>query len=348
MLERTTIAIDAMGGDHGMRTSLPAVKFMARKRPDVNYILVGKQDKLTLAVKKLKMDGLSNIHIHHASEVVEMDELPSVALRTKKDSSMRVAINLVKEGQAHACVSAGNTGALMATSRFVLKMLPGVDRPAIVFEIPTYDLVTHEVKRVYMLDLGANCECTAEQLYQFGIMGAELAKLGGLKNPRVTLLNIGEEEIKGLDSIKEAAKLLQTDENVNYTGFIEGNQVFYAQADVVVCDGFVGNVALKTAEGTTKMMSGLIKHEIKVSPLLRYLIAPFAYPILARLKKRLDLSQYNGASLLGLRGIVLKSHGSADHRAFATAIKKAILEVDANVPKVIHHRIEAILGNGER
>ncbi len=341
---RLAISIDAMGGDHGMRSSLPAVRRAAARHKAVDFILVGREDKLKRACKTLKMADVPNILIQHASETVEMDELPSVALRTKKDSSMRVAINLVKEGRANACVSAGNTGALMATSRFVLKMLPGIDRPAIIFQVPSYDLKTQTVGKVFMLDLGANVDCTAEHLYQFAIMGAELAKISGIENPRVGLLNIGEEEIKGLDSIKETAKRLQQDPGINYIGFVEGNQVYFQQADVVVCDGFVGNVALKASEGVMKMFSQVIRAEIKNNFWLRP-FALFASPILSRVKKRLDLSQYNGASLLGLRGTVLKSHGGADARAFETAILKAIHEAQNNVPEAIHHRIEAILGH---
>lgn len=335
------IAIDAMGGDHGIKTTLPAIKTILAEEPSVEMIVVGNEALIAPELRQLGILSHPRIKIQHASEVVEMDELPSLALRNKKDSSMRVAINLVKLREADACVSAGNTGALMATSRFVLKMLPGISRPAIVFEIPSLDLVNKTVKKVYMLDLGANVDCDAQQLYEFAIMGSALAKsLGGIASPRLSLLNIGEEEMKGLDSIKQAAKLLLDHPTANYIGFIEGNQIFFDHADVVVCDGFVGNVALKTTEGVATMIGQLLKDAINASWLTKLLTIP-AIPVLSRLKKRLDMSQFNGASLLGLRGIVIKSHGGVKAPAFATAIRKAIEEVKQAVPQLIHDEISA-------
>ena len=266
--------------------------------------------------------------IHHASQKVEMDELASSALRNKKDSSMRVALNLVKNGAADACVSAGNTGALMATSRFVLKMLPGIDRPAICTSLPS--MTGH----TWMLDLGANVDCDTEHLFQFALMGSVLADaVDGNKEPRVGLLNIGEEEIKGNEQVKEAAQLLMAT-IPNYAGFAEGDDIYKGNFDVIVCDGFVGNVSLKTSEGVAKMIADFIKQEFSRNIFTR-LAGLCAMPVLKAFKKRIDPRRYNGASLLGLRGIVIKSHGSADALAFANAIKVAILEVRENVPERI-------------
>lgn len=295
-------------------------------------------------LKKHRMRSHPRLSIQHASETVEMDESPSLALRNKKDSSMRVAINLVKEGVVDACVSAGNTGALMATSRFVLKMIAGIDRPAIVYAMPNIDQETGERSTAYMLDLGANVDCTAEHLFQFAVMGSVLCQaIQGIEKPRVSLLNIGEEEIKGLDNIKEAAKMLADCPYINYAGFIEGNGIFAAKTDVVVCDGFIGNVALKTSEGVVKFLGAVIKGAIKSSWFTR-IAAVFAMPVLLAIKKRLDVKSYNGASFLGLRGIVIKSHGGADSVAFASAIEAAIHEVEQNIPNKIRAQVEMILG----
>jgi len=265
-----------------------------------------------------------------------MDELPSQALRGKKDSSMRVAINLVKAGQADACVSAGNTGALMATARFVLKTVPGIDRPAICALIPSHGGHTH------MLDLGANADCTPEQLFQFAVMGAALAgAVYNISAPRVGLLNIGEEEIKGIEKVKEAAKLIAA-AHLNYIGFVEGDDIFSKDVDVVVTDGFVGNVSLKTMEGLAKMISQFIREEFRRTAVTRFL-AVLALPVLHSLKRRLDPRHYNGASLLGLRGVVVKSHGGSDSVGFASAIRIAILEVQNQVPQRIGSLMESQL-----
>jgi glycerol-3-phosphate acyltransferase PlsX len=275
----------------------------------------------------------ARVSVHHASEEVSMDELPSQALRGKKDSSMRVAIDLVKSGAADACVSAGNTGALMATARFVLKTVNGIDRPAICALIPSHGGHTH------MLDLGANADCTPEQLFQFGVMGAALASaVYNLKEPRVGLLNIGEEEIKGNEKVREAAKLL-TESHINYIGFVEGNDIFSRDVDVVVTDGFVGNVSLKTMEGLAKMISQIIREEFRRTAFTR-LLALVAMPVLHSIRKRLDPRHYNGASLLGLRGVVVKSHGGTDSIGFASAIRIAILEVQNQVPQRIGKLME--------
>jgi glycerol-3-phosphate acyltransferase PlsX len=329
-----SIALDAMGGDAGLQMVVPAAIAALDEHPDAGIILVGDETRLAAAVAAAGAGGNSRLTIHHASQKVEMDELASSALRNKKDSSMRVALNLVKNGAADACVSAGNTGALMATSRFVLKMLPGIDRPAICTSLPS--MTGH----TWMLDLGANVDCDAEHLFQFALMGSVLAgAVDGNQEPRVGLLNIGEEEIKGNEQVKEAAQLLM-DSIPNYAGYAEGDDIYKGNFDVIVCDGFVGNVSLKTSEGVAKMIAGFIRQEFSRN-ILTKIAAVFAMPVLNAFKKRIDPRRYNGASLLGLRGIVIKSHGSADALAFANAIKVAILEVRENVPERITSQLRA-------
>jgi len=331
-----TIALDAMGGDHGASVVVPAALRALKKNAGLKLILVGDEEKILAVLKENKSDVSARLSVQHASQVVGMDELPSQALRGKKDSSMRVAINLVKEGRAQACVSAGNTGALMATARFVLKTLPGIDRPAICTTLPT-------VKgHVYVLDLGANVDSSADHLFEFAVMGSELASAVDEKaRPTVGLLNIGEEEIKGNERVKEAARLL-ADSKLNYIGYVEGDGIFLGAADVVVCDGFVGNVMLKTTEGVAKMLSHFMKQEFKKN-ILTMLAGLIAMPVLKSFKRRIDPREYNGASLVGLHGIVIKSHGGADALAFSNAIHEAILEVNKNVPQRISHQLEAIL-----
>ena len=334
-----TIALDAMGGDSGSTVVVPAAVEVIRQHADVNIILVGDETELKQALQTAASEKHSSrLTIHHASQQVEMDELPSIALRGKKDSSMRVALNLVKDGAADACVSAGNTGALMATSRFVLKMLPGIDRPAICTSLPS--ITSH----TWMLDLGANVDCNAEHLFQFAMMGSVLAEaVDGNTRPRVGLLNIGEEEIKGNEQVKEAAQLLS--ENMpNYDGYAEGDDIYKGTFDVIVCDGFVGNVSLKTSEGVAKMIAAFIKQEFTRNIFTR-LAAVVAMPVLKAFRSRIDPRSYNGASLLGLRGIVIKSHGSADAFAFANAIKVAILEVREDVPQRITAQLQAYKEN---
>lgn len=332
-----TIALDVMGGDHGPAVVIPAALEMLSRHPFLHVILVG--DRQIMEAELAGRSGYGDrLVIRHASQTVLMDELPSQALRGKKDSSMRVAINLVKEGTADACVSAGNTGALMATARFVLKTIPGIDRPAICALIPSHDGHTH------MLDLGANADCTSEQLFQFGVMGAALANaVYGIDQPRVGLLNIGEEEIKGNEKVKEAGKLLASS-HLNYIGFVEGNHIFSKDVDVVVTDGFVGNVALKTMEGLAKMIGQYIREEFRRNLITRFL-ALVALPVLNALKRRLDPRHYNGASLLGLKGVVVKSHGSSDSIGFASAIRIAILEVQNQVPQRISRLLESQLAD---
>lgn len=309
------VAIDAMGGDHGPIVIVPAAIEFLRRHEGASVILVGKADILNPLVNKSSAEFGSRLRVQNASEVVGMDESPALAMRNKKDSSMRVAINLVKEGVAHGCVSAGNTGALMATSRFVLKMLPGIDRPAICSVLPT-------VKgHVLMLDLGANVDCEAEHLLQFAIMASTMVKATEAKNPTVGLLNIGEEEIKGNEVVKKAAELLRNS-GLNFIGNIEGDGIFRGEADVVVCDGFVGNVSLKTTEGLAQMIATFLREEFGRN-IFTKLAGLVAMPVLKRFKRRVDHRAYNGASLLGLRGIVVKSHGSADPYAFRHAIDVA-------------------------
>ncbi|AVR88517.1 Phosphate:acyl-ACP acyltransferase PlsX [Thauera aromatica K172] len=311
-----TIAVDCMGGDHGPVVTVPAALSFLRSHPDANAILVGREEAIRPLLGAVAADFGSRLRLQPASEVVAMDDPPAIAMRTKKDSSMRVAIDLVKAGTADAAVSAGNTGALMAISRFVLKTLAGIDRPAIATILPSMKGHT------YMLDLGANVDCSAEHLLQFGIMGAMLvAAIEHKDRPSVGLLNIGEEAIKGNDVVKEAGELLRGS-GLNFHGNVEGNDIYEGTVDVVVCDGFVGNVALKTSEGLAQMLGAFLKEEFGRS-LPAKLMGLIALPVLKRFKRRVDHRLYNGAPLLGLRGVVLKSHGSADALAFANALSRA-------------------------
>jgi len=328
-----------MGGDTGPEVVVPAAISSLGQHADLRLILVGNETILNEAVKKHGGVLDERLRIHHASEVVEMTDLPSQALRKKKDSSMRVAINLVDENIADACVSAGNTGALMATSRFVLRMLAGIDRPAIMTHLPSVNGHT------YMLDLGANVDCSAEDLRDFAVMGSVLATaVENIPNPKVALLNVGEEEIKGNEQVKEAARLIaQTD--LNYVGYAEGDDIFLGDLDVIVCDGFVGNIALKSSEGVAKMVTRTLKESFTANWYGK-LAALIATPILRSFKKIFDPGRYNGASLLGLRGIVVKSHGGADARAFSNAINIAVREVEKQVPDAISSRLEKLLNGG--
>jgi len=336
-----TIALDAMGGDYGARVVIPAAARVLKQFPDLKLLLVGKEAVLSPLVKQHLARFQDRFEIVPASEVVAMDESPAVALRSKKDSSMRIAINCVKEGRAQACVSSGNTGALMATARFVLKMLPGVDRPAICTTFPAQDN-----KEVRLLDLGANVDSSAEHLFQFAVMGSVLSNaLKKKKKPRVGLLNIGSEEIKGNEIVKRASEMFSESNAVHYTGFIEGDDIFKNIVDVIVCDGFIGNITLKSIEGAVKFIAHLTKNIIKERWWNRLLIAP-AVPILKKLVNYIDPEKHNGASLLGLNGIVIKSHGGANVNAFYHAICEAVLEAENNVPQLIGERVSAILNAG--
>ncbi|MGH7185579.1 MAG: phosphate acyltransferase PlsX [Gammaproteobacteria bacterium] len=329
------IALDAMGGDHGPEVVVPAALEMGAKRPGLSLVLVGEQGVLAEHLRRHGASSGERVSIHHASQCVEMHEAPSQALRNKKDSSMRVAIDLVKRGEADACVSAGNTGALMATARFVLKMLPGIDRPAICSAMPAVRGHTH------LLDLGANVDSSPEQLLQFALMGVALTSAVENKPaPSVALLNIGEEDIKGDGRVKQAAALL-TQSNLNYVGFVEGDDIYNGDVDVIVCDGFVGNVALKASEGVARMLMHFARQEFTRNLATR-LSAFIARPVLRALMGRIDPRRYNGASLLGLRGIVIKSHGGADQLSFAQAIEEAVLEVEKRVPERISTQLERL------
>jgi glycerol-3-phosphate acyltransferase PlsX len=325
-----------MSGDHGFGVAVEASLRVLAEYPDLHLILVGDEAALRKSLRAHHHADDARLQIQPASEVVAMDESPAKALRNKKDSSMRVAVNLVKEKRAQAAVSAGNTGALMAIARFVLKTLPGIDRPALISPLPAIGGVTH------VLDLGANADCTAEQLLQFAVMGSALVgALSGVERPRVALLNIGEEEIKGNDNIKAASVMLAAS-SLNYTGYIEGDGIFLNPVDVVVCDGFVGNVALKAGEGVAKLMGHFMREEF-TRTLPTKLVALIARSVLRALAKRMDPRVYNGASFLGLQGTVIKSHGGADALAFANAIKVAIREVEKDVPARISRLLSAAI-----
>lgn len=333
------IALDAMGGDFGPSVVVPAAVKALKRYPRLSLILVGVQ---SIIEEQLKLHGAlkhNRIEIHEASQVVHMDEPPALALKNKRDSSMRVAINLVSEGSADACVSAGNTGALMAIARFVLKMLPGVNRPAIVYSMPSMTGHTH------VLDLGANIDCKPEDLFEFAVMGSALiSAVENNPHPKIGLLNVGSEAIKGSETVKHAAQLLSSldPRTLNYIGFVEGDDIYKGTADVVVCDGFVGNVALKASEGLANMFLIRIKEAFS-SSIFRRLLALIAYPALRAFQKGMDPNRHNGASFLGLRGIVIKSHGGASIEAFANAIRVAMIEIEKNVPERIQEHVTSML-----
>ena len=322
-----------MGGDHGPHVTVPAALGLQARLSDVELILVGQEEAIASELGACGASTGARLRVRHAEQVVAMDEPPAQALRYKKHSSMRLAIDLVKTGEAQACVSAGNTGALMAISRFVLKTLPGIDRPAIATVLPNV-----KGGYTYVLDLGANVDCTSEQLMQFGVMGAMLvAAVEGKERPSVGLLNIGVEDIKGNETVKRAAELLRAS-GLNFYGNVEGDDIYKGTTDVVVCDGFVGNAVLKASEGVAKMLFTFLRNEFRRSP-WRMLVAWMAKPVFNALRARMDPGRYNGASLVGLRGIVIKSHGSADRFAFANALERAADEVRNRVPERIEQQI---------
>ena len=329
------ISLDAMGGDFGYKVVVPAAISVLEKCPNLHLILVGDDDTLQSYLAKYSSHAKERLSIKHASQVVAMDEAPALALRKKKDSSMRVAINLVKSLDAQACVSSGNTGALMATARFVLKTLPGINRPAIIRSLPT----EHHSRKVRILDLGANIDCSSDTLFQFAIMGSALTSaVDHIENPKVALLNIGQEDIKGSEIIKEASSLLSNASGINYMGYIEADKIFKAEADVIVCDGFVGNVTLKCMEGEAKFIQYKLKEAFSRN-IFTKLAGCFALPVLKDMKRQLNPERYNGASLVGLRGIVVKSHGGTTVKGFEAAIEQAILEVENNVPDLINKQV---------
>jgi len=329
-----------MGGDHGLSVVIPACIRATKNNPNLQIILVGVQDKISAMLQKHMAASSKQLTIEHASEVVAMDDLPSHALRNKKDSSMRVAINLVKDGKAQACVSAGNTGALMATARFVLKTLPGIDRPAIVSELPTGK------NKTWVIDLGANVDSCAEHLFQFAVMGSALIQaIEKIAKPKIALLNIGVEEIKGNDQVKRTAHMLAECSLMNYVGYVEGDQFYTGDVDLVVCDGFVGNVALKASEGIAKLFLNTLKESFNKNWFTKT-CGLIAMPALKHLKTRLDPARYNGATLLGLNGIVVKSHGGASAIAFEYAIEEAVLEVKNNVVDLVRDQINDFINQG--
>lgn len=334
-----------MGGDHGEKIVIPAALSALKANPELYLILTGNEaairQQMALASSRSNLSLLEKrIRIVHTDEAVGMDELPSHALRNKKRSSMRLAIDLVKSGEAQACVSAGNTGALMITAKFVLKTLPGIDRPAIVSELPGINGVTR------VLDLGANVDSCAEHLFQFAVMGSVLANaVDNIAHPKVGLINIGVEEIKGNDQVKRTAHLLANAPELNYIGYVEGDEMFKGTVDVVVCDGFVGNVALKSAEGTSKLLVGALKSAYKKNFLTR-LIGLLTFPLLKSFKMKFDPARYNGASLLGLNGTVVKSHGSTTVLGFQNAIEKALNEAKKEVPNRIRKKVALLLNEG--
>jgi len=332
VVAQSIISLDAMSGDLGAEVVVRAANATLNKHPGLELLLVGDEAELTGYITRI-VGEQPRLSIVHASQVVEMSESPIDALRKKKDSSMRVAIDLVKSGKAGACVSAGNTGALMATAKYVLKMLPGIDRPAIIAELPAIGGTLH------MLDLGANTLCSAEHLFQFAVMGSIVAAdITGVVSPKVALLNIGAEETKGHDTVKDAAAMLSAS-GMNYVGFIEGSELFSGKADVVVTDGFTGNVALKTMEGTV----GLASHYLRRA-FTRHWIAKLqsvlSRSVLKSLAVEMDSRNYNGATLVGLDGIVIKSHGSADSYAFQHAIDTAVVEVKNQLPRQIGNLLQ--------
>ncbi len=331
-----------MGGDHGLTVVIPASIRAVKNNANLHLILVGDQRRISSSLQKAgySLTSSPQISIENAPEVVAMDELPSHALRNKKLSSMRIAINLVRDGRAQACVSGGNTGALMATARFVLKTLPGIDRPAIIAELPTAQ------GRTRVIDLGANVDSCAEHLFQFAVMGSALIQaLDQKSRPKIALLNIGVEEIKGNDQVKRTAHMLAECQLLNYVGYVEGNHFYTGDVDLVVCDGFVGNVALKASEGLATLMATVLKEGFQ-----RYwwsrLIGLLAKPALSHFKKRMDPARYNGASLLGLNGIVVKSHGGANAYAFQFAIEGAMLQVKSNVVNLVRDQITDFMNQG--
>ena len=336
-MQPITIALDAMGGDHGASVVVPAAISTVERITRLEAVLVGDSDVIQAELSRRKRP--ERVRVHHAGEQVEMDESPAQALRTKKDSSMRVALDLVACGKAHACVSAGNTGALLAIARFVLKTLPGIERPAIISALPSGTGHTH------MLDLGANVDATPEQLFQFAVMGSNLVSaIHHLREPRVGLLNIGEEEIKGRETVREAAQLISRSD-LNYRGFVEGDGIFRGGVDVVVCDGFAGNIALKASEGAARMIRSMIEGEFRRTSFNR-IAGVMARPVLRSVGRRIDPRTYNGAVFVGLRGTVVKSHGRADSHAFANAIQEAVVEVENNVPDRIGEHLDGLLAQG--
>ncbi|HTT37468.1 MAG TPA: phosphate acyltransferase PlsX [Burkholderiales bacterium] len=335
------IALDCMGGDHGVDVTVPAAASFLSRNPEANLILVGEESAVRAAMSRAGLTGHPRARVRHASEVISMDEPVAVALRGKRDSSMRIAVDLVKSGEADACVSAGNTGALMAISRFVLKMLPGVERPAIASMIPT------RRGRTCVLDLGANVDCSAVHLLQFAVMGSVLfGVVAEVEEPTVGLLNIGEEDLKGNDVVRQAADLLKQS-GLKFSGNVEGGDIYKGTTDVIVCDGFVGNVLLKSSEELARMLRDNLREEFMRNWLTK-LCGVVALPVINSFRRRVDPRRYNGASLLGLRGVVVKSHGSADSFAFEVAITRAWEEARSGILQRISERMPEMVEKVEK
>jgi glycerol-3-phosphate acyltransferase PlsX len=325
-----------MGGDFGPHSIVPACIACLAEFPSLHLVLVGQTSLLNELIARHSGVDRARLHVEQASEVIAMDDRPAQALRSKPDSSMRVALELVRDGRAQACVSSGNTGALMALSRYLLKTLPGIDRPAMMTAIPT------QRGHCQLLDLGANVDCSAEHLYQFAVMGSVAAEALGVARPRIALLNVGTEDVKGNQQVKLAASLLQPVRELNYIGFIEGDGLYRGEADVVVCDGFVGNILLKSSEGLASMISARMEALFKQN-LGSRLIGSLAMPVLKRLQGELAPARHNGASFLGLQAIVVKSHGAAGAEGFQSAIRRAVMDVREDLPQRLHGRLEHLL-----
>ncbi len=332
-----TIAVDVMGGDFGPQVTVPASVQALSYFPSLNIILVGEQSLIASSLNALGFQSDPRISIIHTDSVISNDMRPSHALRASHNSSMRVVLDLMANGKADACVSAGNTGALMALSRALLKVLPGVVRPALITGLPTSKKTT-----TWLLDLGANVSVNADTLFTFAVMGAVLAEENLGRKARVALLNIGEEDIKGNDPIKRCAEKLKQTPFIDYIGYVEGNELYTGKADVIVCDGFVGNVCLKTSEGVAKLILEKIQNNVSKNT-LKQMIIKWLFGSLLKNINALNPDHYNGASLLGLRGIVVKSHGSADISAFQCAIKEAAYEIERQLPQKICNSLEAVL-----
>ncbi|RRJ84701.1 phosphate acyltransferase PlsX [Aestuariirhabdus litorea] len=333
----TTVALDAMSGDLGPREAVLAAVSSLQEHPELSLILVGDTPILRQHLSDCPPYDRSRLSIAHAADVINMDDKPSVALRSKRASSMRIALEQVSLGAAQACISCGNTGALMALGRFLLKTFPGIDRPAIITRLPTESGFT------YMLDLGANVDCTGDHLYQFAAMGAAMVEaLHQLPSPRIRLLNVGSEEMKGNEQVRLAARLIKHNEALNYQGFIEGSELFSGVCELIVCDGFVGNIALKTSEGVGRMLQHNLQ-QIATSSWYTRLASLLLKPYIEKLLHSGDPDRYNGASLLGLQGIVIKSHGQSDSKRIQQAIRQAMAEAKNNVPTLLNEHLEQLL-----
>lgn len=344
ILTRLTLALDVMGGDFGPSVTVPAALQALHSNSQLTLLLVGDPDTITPLLAKADFEQRSRLQVIPAQSVIASDARPAQAIRASRGSSMRVALELVKEGRAQACVSAGNTGALMGLAKLLLKPIEGIERPALVTMLP------HQLKgKTVVLDLGANVDCDSTMLVQFAVMGAVLAEeVIGIRNPRVALLNIGEEEMKGLSSIRDAAAVLKTLPTLNYIGYLEANELLTGKTDVLVCDGFTGNVTLKTMEGVVRMFLSLLKSqgEGKKRSWWLFLLKRWLQKSLSRRFSHLNPDQYNGACLLGLRGSVIKSHGAANQRAFSVAIEQAVQAVQRQIPQRITARLESLYPTG--